>query len=167
MLSLGPKTWFICSRVINSECYVVIYLHNDMQNFTSHILYLNIICITQWLLGAHFEILHYSDMLHDITDLLNQQALSSKHVSIFLTMKIRHISIPSQLRAMHMSPAKHSYAWLPRKCDYRTDACMDRRTDWRRTKWSLCAAMLRRWHNKPLKYELSFTLFTILYVKTY
>ena len=22
---------------------------------------------------------------------------------------------------MHVSPAKHSYAWLPRKCDYRTD----------------------------------------------
>ena len=22
---------------------------------------------------------------------------------------------------MHGSPAKHSYAWLPRKCDYRTD----------------------------------------------
>ena len=39
-----------------------------------------------------------------------------------------------------MSPAKHSYAWLPRKCDYRTDR--------RRTKWSLSAAMLRRRHNK-------------------
>ena len=22
---------------------------------------------------------------------------------------------------MHVSPVKHSYAWLPRKCDYRTD----------------------------------------------
>ena len=22
---------------------------------------------------------------------------------------------------MHVSPAKHSYAWLPRKCDYQTD----------------------------------------------
>ena len=22
---------------------------------------------------------------------------------------------------MHLSPVKHSYAWLPRKCDYRTD----------------------------------------------
>ena len=28
---------------------------------------------------------------------------------------------------MHVLPAKHSYAWLPRKCDYRTDT--DRRTD--------------------------------------
>ena len=24
-------------------------------------------------------------------------------------------------RGMHVSPAKHSYAWLSRKCDYRTD----------------------------------------------
>ena len=24
-------------------------------------------------------------------------------------------------RGMHVSPVKHSYAWLPRKCDYRTD----------------------------------------------
>ena len=47
---------------------------------------------------------------------------------------------------MHVSSAKHSYvwprkAWLPRKCDYQTDSS--------RTKWSLCAAMLRRRHNKP------------------
>ena len=52
---------------------------------------------------------------------------------------------------MHVSPAKHSYAWLPRKCDYRTDTHRDgqtdRQTDRCRTKWSLCAAMLRRRHN--------------------
>ena len=30
---------------------------------------------------------------------------------------------------MHVSPAKHSYAWLPRKCDYRTDRQTDRDTD--------------------------------------
>ena len=45
---------------------------------------------------------------------------------------------------MHVSPAKHSYAWLPRKCDYRTERHTDGRTDRRRTKWSLCATMLRR-----------------------
>ena len=45
-------------------------------------------------------------------------------------------------RGMHVSPAKHSYAWLRRKRDYRTD---------RRTKWSLCTAMLRRRHNYPSK----------------
>ena len=29
---------------------------------------------------------------------------------------------------MHVSPAKHSYAWLPRKCDYRTYTQTDRQT---------------------------------------
>ena len=43
---------------------------------------------------------------------------------------------------MHVSPAKYSNAWLPRKYDYRTN----RWTDRRQTKWSLCAAMLRRRH---------------------
>ena len=30
---------------------------------------------------------------------------------------------------MHVSPAKHSYTWLPRKCDYRTDTRTDRQKD--------------------------------------
>ena len=45
-------------------------------------------------------------------------------------------------RGMHVSPAKHSYVWLPRKCDYRTDS----QTDRRQTRWFLCAAMLRMRH---------------------
>ena len=60
--------------------------------------------------------------------------------------------IVSAFQGMHVSHAKHSYAWLPRKCDYRTDTRTDRQTDGRtdrcRTTWSLCAAMLRRRHNK-------------------
>ena len=31
-------------------------------------------------------------------------------------------------RGMHVSPAKHSYAWLPRRCDYQTDRRTDRQT---------------------------------------
>ena len=30
-------------------------------------------------------------------------------------------TVVAAFRGMHVSPAKHSYAWLPRKCDYRTD----------------------------------------------
>ena len=30
-------------------------------------------------------------------------------------------NIVAAFRGMHVLPAKHSYAWLPRKCDYRTD----------------------------------------------
>ena len=68
------------------------------------------------------------------------------------------INIVVAFRGMHVSPAKHSYAWLPRKCDYRTDRRTDGRThiqtNRRRTKWSLCAAMLRRRHNKPWLMDL-------------
>ena len=63
-----------------------------------------------------------------------------------------NINIVVAFPGMHVSPAKHSYAWLPRMCDYRTDRQTyiqtDRHTDRRRTKWSLCAAMLRNRHNK-------------------
>ena len=31
-------------------------------------------------------------------------------------------NIVAAFHKMHISPAKHSYVWLPRKCDYRTDA---------------------------------------------
>ena len=61
-----------------------------------------------------------------------------KEIGLFI------INIMAAFRWMHVSPAKYSYAWLPRKCDYRTD----RRTDRRRTKRSLCAAMLSRRHNR-------------------
>ena len=47
-------------------------------------------------------------------------------------------NIVAAFRGMHASPAKHSYAWLPRKWDYQTDTQMQ--------KWSLCATILRRGH---------------------
>ena len=49
-----------------------------------------------------------------------------------------------------VSPAKHSYASLPRKYDYQTDRQTNRQTD-RQTpgKLSLCAAVLR-WRHKIL-----------------
>ena len=50
---------------------------------------------------------------------------------------------------MHVSPTKHSYVWLPRKCDY-----WDGRTDRCRTKWSLCATMLRRRHKIHLSIQV-------------
>ena len=65
--------------------------------------------------------------------------------------------IVAAVQGMHVSPAKHSYAWLPIKCDYWTD----RLTDRRRTKWSPCAAMLRKATQKlwmPLrKWSISLT----------
>ena len=81
-------------------------------------------------------------------------------------------NIVAAFRGMHVSPMKHSYVWLPRKCDYRTDTRtdrqMDRETDRRRTKWSLCAAMLCRWHkNHRFLTSEGITIFTVWFVALY
>ena len=61
------------------------------------------------------------------------------------------LKIVAAFRWMHVSPTKHSYAWPPRKCDYK-DRQTDRQTHWqtgrRRTKWSIYAVMLRSPPNK-------------------
>ena len=44
-------------------------------------------------------------------------------------IKKKKKKIVASHRGMHVSPAKHSYAWLPRKCDYHTHRRMDRQTD--------------------------------------
>ena len=69
-------------------------------------------------------------------------------LNLILFVPTIRANIVAAFRGMHVSPAKHSYAWLWRKCDYRTDKHTHAHTDRRRTKWSLCAAMLRRQHNK-------------------
>ena len=48
-------------------------------------------------------------------------------LTLLLTYKriVLDKNIVATFRGMHVSPAKHSYAWLPRKCDYRTDGQTD------------------------------------------
>ena len=58
------------------------------------------------------------------------------------------VNIVAEFREMHVSPAKHSYAWLLRKCDYRTERQTDSWTNRCWAKWSLCATMLCRRHKK-------------------
>ena len=66
-------------------------------------------------------------------------------------------NIVAAFRGMHVSPAKHSSAGVTDgQTDRRTDRQTDRRTDGRRTKWSLCVAMLRRWHKNHLRYSHTF-----------
>ena len=60
---------------------------------------------------------------------------------------------------MHVSPAKHSYAWLPKVTTGQTD----RRTDRRRTKWSLCAAMICRRHKNLARINAK-TIFWRFYI---
>ena len=38
------------------------------------------------------------------------------------------LNIGAAFRGMHLSPVKHSYVWLPRKCDYRSDTQTGRET---------------------------------------
>ena len=68
-------------------------------------------------------------------------------------IRSRGINIVAAFWGMHVSPAKQSSARLPGKCDYRTNTPADAQTDRRRTKWSLCAAMLCRRHNKTQRHK--------------
>ena len=46
--------------------------------------------------------------------------------------KLKYVDIVAAFQGMHLSPAKHSYAWLPRKRDYHksvTTRQTDRQTD--------------------------------------
>ena len=75
------------------------YSRNDTKNFTSVILYINIIFISLWLSSGNSEILHGSDVLHTVRNFGNKKTISSKQVSTFFTAKIwRHFSITSHLR---------------------------------------------------------------------
>ena len=71
----------------------------------------------------------------------------SLHGVFFLLHHVKSlIKIVAAFRGIHVSPAKHSYA-----SGRRTDRRTDRQTDGRRTKWSLCVAMLCRRHKNAHK----------------
>ena len=58
------------------------YLRMDMRTFTSVILKMNIICISQWLFETNFEILHCSGAFAWRYKHFNPNVLSCKHVLI-------------------------------------------------------------------------------------
>ena len=58
------------------------YLRKDKRKFTSVILYMNIICIAQWLFDAKSEILHCSSAFARRHKHCKPEALSCKNVSI-------------------------------------------------------------------------------------
>ena len=55
--------------------------------------------------------------------------LSSKPQGLVQPSPYKVKNIVAAFRGMHVSPAKHSYAWLSRKCDYRTDRHTHSQTD--------------------------------------
>ena len=57
-----------------------------------------------------------------------QQHLNKSGIWIILLTpeeNIHTLNIVASFRGMHASPTKHSYAWLPIKCDYRTNRQTD------------------------------------------
>ena len=48
---------------------------------------------------------------------------------LHLSEMFKKLNIVAAFRRMHISPANNSYAWLPRKCDYRTDRHTHTRKD--------------------------------------
>ena len=65
---------------------------------------------------------------------------------------VENANIVAAFRGIHVSPAKHSSgSVIDGRTDRQTDGQTDRQTDRRRTKWSLCVAMLRRLHKNDNK----------------
>ena len=101
---------------------IIIYFRFEFFDWLPLIMYIFILNISQWFHSSAKPIQMKSSM------------------TFIQCNRFEEINIVAAFRGMHVSPATHSYmyAWLPRKWNYRTDR--------RRTKWSLCAAMLFRRH---------------------
>ena len=84
------------------------------------------------------------------------QHLPNSRFNLFVLIRRK---IVAAFQGTHVWPAKHSFAWLPRKCDYQ----IDRPTDRCQTKSSLCAAMLHRQHKIAFEWPWPLTLNTSLY----
>ena len=81
---MGSITLWIYNGVIYSKGRVLIFTYG-MQNVTSSIVYMNIICIDQLLFRASFWYFALFWIAHDFKTFVNQNALSCKHVSSFYT----------------------------------------------------------------------------------
>ena len=84
------------------------------------------------MINIHARICVYlSTLLHTVGIKISEYfILQNEPLSSWITVSticrgLCALNIVAAFRGMHVSPAKHSYVWLPRKCDYRTD----RRTD--------------------------------------
>ena len=98
--------------------------------------------------------------LHTVKVICQNYTLSRSYAKItqckgHMTQICKYISYTctrmAAFQGMHVLPTKHSYVWLPRKCDYWKDRQTHGRTDRRWTEWSICATMLRRWHKNDMR----------------
>ena len=72
----------------------------------------------------------YRQKTDNINPLAQCKSLRGQFYTLpFLIQQICYYNIVAAFRGMHVSPAKHSYVWLSRKCDYRTDRHTHTQTD--------------------------------------
>ena len=143
-------------NIVNCDVKPLIQL-NSMKQFTyaSKNDKLVVFTVTSWTLGI--------PAVHVTPTKAKRDSRSDRWKTFKCIPMVRFASLAQNIVAtfwgMHVSTAKYSYVWLPRKCDHQsvTTAQTDGRTDRRRTNWSLCATMLCRWHIKDrLWSEFSF-----------
>ena len=80
----------MCSRVISAD--VTWCWRNNMQIFTSVILYMNIIFVAQWLLGGNSEIWNCSDVYARRQKLCKPESIFRQTCQLFLPQKYDVIS---------------------------------------------------------------------------
>ena len=74
--------------------------------------YLHLLCVAIAILPSVYDLSIIYKQFWFWTDILEKW---KKKISMKRQKKV------AAFRGMHVSPAKQSYVWLPRKCDYRTD----------------------------------------------
>ena len=102
------------------------YLRKDIGKFTSVILYMNIICIAQLLFDASFEIYTFLVRLQDVIKIVNQNALSCKHVSIILyrenmTSFLNYVT--AMLRTLYAWRGSYIYTPMAFACNEAEEKC--------------------------------------------
>ena len=60
-------------------------------------------------------------LVYTTKDQISVKYVTAQKMCSRWSFKQVHTNIVAAFRGMHVSPAKHSFAWLQRNCDYRTD----------------------------------------------
>ena len=115
------------NRMINLEFKTQLF-RNWKKIYTSPVEHLrptlrrNICTIFSWYPVKMYKISNWKvyKMCHCLTASVDNRSIRGVKYNLIWEFKI-----VAKFRGMHVLPAKHSYAWLPRKCDY-TDRWTDR-----------------------------------------
>ena len=115
--------------VIKLVCFIDALHHNNDIFIMCVTVYMT--CASSWsfdLLLSALAIDRYNVGLSNMPG-WTQTKIERPDPSVIQSDQEYKTNIVAAFRGMHVSPAKHSYAWLPRKCDYRTDRHTHTQTD--------------------------------------